>query len=62
VEYWNSLHQPASIIRSGGVAVDPAMLRPLLLMFGVYFSAFVLLSLLRVKTEVMGKKIQKFVN
>jgi len=62
VEYWNSLHQPASIIRSGGVAVDPAMLRPLLLMSGVYFSAFVLLSLLRVKTEVMGKKIQKFVN
>lgn len=59
VEYWNSLHQPASIIRSGGVAVDPAMLRPLLLMFGVYFSAFVLLSLLRVKTEILSKKLQK---
>lgn len=56
VEYWNSLHQPASIIRSGGVAIDPAMLRPLLLMFGVYFSYFVFLSLLRVRTEILTKK------
>jgi heme exporter protein C len=56
VEYWNSLHQPASIIRSGGVAIDPAMLKPLLLMFGVYFSYFVFLSLLRVRTEILLKK------
>jgi len=59
VEYWNSLHQPASIIRSGGVAVAPEMLRPLLLMFGVYFSYFVFLSLLRVKTQILQKKSQK---
>ena len=59
VEYWNSLHQPASILRSGGVAIDPAMLKPLLLMFGVYFSYFVFLSLLRVKTELLKKKSQR---
>jgi heme exporter protein C len=59
VEYWNSLHQPASILRSGGVAIDPAMLQPLLLMFGVYFSYFVFLSLLRVKTELLKKKSQR---
>ncbi len=59
VEYWNSLHQPASIIRSGGVAIDPAMLKPLLLMFGVYFSYFVFISLLRVRTEILSKKSQK---
>ena len=56
VEYWNSLHQPASIMRSGGVAIDSAMLQPLLLMFGVYFSYFVILSLLRVKTAIALKK------
>ncbi len=60
VEYWNSLHQPASIIRSGGVAIDPAMLKPLLLMFGVYFSYFVFVSSIRVKTEILQKKIQKY--
>ena len=56
VEYWNSLHQPASIMRSKGVAIDSSMLKPLLLMFGVYFSYFVFLSLLRVKTEILLKK------
>lgn len=56
VEYWNSLHQPASIMRSGGIAIDPAMLKPLLLMFGVYFSYFVFLSLLRVRSEILIKK------
>ena len=59
VEYWNSLHQPASIIRSGGVAIDPAMLKPLLSMFGVYFCYFVFLSLLKVRSEIMLIKINK---
>lgn len=56
VEYWNSLHQPASILRSQGVAIASAMLWPLLLMFGLYFSFFVLTSLIRVKTELLNKK------
>ncbi len=56
VEYWNSLHQPASILRKGGVAIDPMMLKPLLLMFGVYFSYFVFLSLLRVRSAILEKK------
>ncbi len=59
VEYFNSLHQPASIIRSGGVAIDKAMLIPLLLTFGAYFSYFVFMSLLRVKTETMKSKIAR---
>jgi len=56
VEYWNSLHQPASILRSGGVAIANSMLVPLLLTFGIYFSYFVFASLLRVKTEILIKK------
>ncbi|MSP34103.1 MAG: heme ABC transporter permease [Rickettsiales bacterium] len=56
VEYFNSLHQPASIMRSGGVAIDPAMLYPLLLTFGLYFSYFVFISLIKVKIEILQKK------
>ncbi len=56
VEYWNSLHQPASIMRSGGLAIDSAILKPLLLMFGAYFSYFVFLSLIKVKSEILTKK------
>lgn len=59
VEYWNSLHQPASILRSKGVAIDPMMLRPLLLMFGVYFSYFVFVSLLAARAEILTKKLRK---
>jgi heme exporter protein C len=36
VDFWNSLHQPASIIKSGGPSIDPSMLMPLMLMFAAY--------------------------
>jgi heme exporter protein C len=58
VEYFNSLHQSASIMRSGGVAIHSSMLTPLLLMFGFYFSFFVFTSLIRVKCEILTKKIR----
>ena len=56
VEYWNSLHQSASIMRSGGIAIHESMLKPLLLTFALYFSYFVFISLIRVKTEILNKK------
>lgn len=58
VEYWNSLHQKASIIRSGGVAIHSSFLEPLLLMFAVYFCTFIFVSLIAVKNEIMKRKIQ----
>jgi heme exporter protein C len=58
VEYWNSLHQKASIIRSGGMAIDSSFLKPLLLMFAVYFCTFIFVSLIAVKNEIMKRKIQ----
>ncbi len=62
VEYFNSLHQKASIIRSGGVAIDPSMLSPLLIMFACYFCYFVFFSLIAVKTAIIDKKILKLAN
>jgi len=41
VEWWNTLHQPASIMRSGGVSIDAAMLTPLLLMFAGFQLFFI---------------------
>lgn len=45
VEWWNTLHQPASVMKFGAPSVHPAMLRPLLLMsFGfLLFAMFVVL-------------------
>jgi heme exporter protein C len=59
VEYFNSLHQKASILRSGGVAIDSSMLKPLLTMFACYFCYFVFFSLIAVKTAIIDKKILK---
>jgi len=56
VEYWNSLHQPASILRSGGISIHSTMLYPLLLTFGLYFSYFIFISLIKVKSEILLKK------
>ena len=36
VEWWSSLHQPASIIRADGPTIDGSQLTPLFLMMGAY--------------------------
>ncbi|MFZ5493334.1 MAG: heme ABC transporter permease [Pseudomonadota bacterium] len=56
VDWWNTLHQPASLTRMDGPAIHPAMLTPLLLMiagFTVYFAA-VLLQ--RMRCEVLERE------
>lgn len=60
VEWWNTLHQPASIIRSGGVAIDGSMLRPLLLLFGGFAFFFVAMLCLRVKTSLIDRKMLRY--
>src|SRR4030042_423694 len=49
VDWWNTLHQPASIIRLGGPTIAPSMLLPLLVMASAFTLLFVLLSLLRLR-------------
>ena len=57
VDWWNTLHQPASLIRSGGVSVDPAMLTPLLLMLGGFHLYFAAVVILRMKTLLIERRI-----
>jgi heme exporter protein C len=58
VDWWNTLHQPASVVRMGGPSIDPSMLWPLLIM-GIAFTAyFVTVVLLRVRSEIAARKIQ----
>ncbi|MCD6034368.1 MAG: heme transporter HemC [Rickettsiales bacterium] len=59
VEWWNTLHQPASILRKGGIAVDSSMLTPLLLMAGAYIGYFLILLMLKVNTELAQKKANR---
>jgi heme exporter protein C len=58
VDWWNTLHQPASIMRLGGPSIDPAMLLPLLLMALGFTAFFVVLLLVRVKAELLAAKLR----
>ncbi|MGQ9364754.1 heme ABC transporter permease [Azospirillum sp. ST 5-10] len=58
VDWWNTLHQPASVIRMGGPTIDAAMLVPLAVMALGFTAYFVSVVLLRLKSEILARKIQ----
>ena len=58
VDWWNTLHQPASVIRMGGPALASSMLWPLLVMVLGFTAYFVTVVLLRLRSEILGRKIQ----
>ena len=49
VEWWTTLHQPASVVRTGGPAIDGSMLTPLLVMGAAYLLGFIALVLPRLR-------------
>lgn len=53
VEWWRSLHQPASILRRGGVAIAPALLIPLLVMAAAMTALFAALHILSMRNEIL---------
>ncbi len=59
VDWWNSLHQPASIIRADGPTIHGSMLAPLLLMAGVYMAIFTALLLQSMLNELMSRRIAR---
>ena len=57
VDWWNTLHQPASLVRSGGVSIDPVMLVPLLLMLTGTHLFFAVVVILRMKALLAERRI-----
>ena len=58
VDWWNTLHQPASISRLDAPAIDPSMLTPLLLMAIGFKLFFISILILRIKTQLLEKRIR----
>ncbi|MDA9090018.1 heme ABC transporter permease CcmC [Pelagibacteraceae bacterium] len=56
VEWWNTLHQPASIKLSGTSTIDSSMMTPLLLMLLVLLLYCALIFLMKYKTEIIRIK------
>lgn len=59
VEWWNTLHQPASIIRAGGPSVDDSMLLPLLLMIAAFMVFYLLVLGMRMRALLTEQKIRR---
>lgn len=58
VEWWNTLHQPASLTRMAGPAIHPAMLTPLLLMIAGFTVYFLGVLLQRLRCEILEREQQ----
>ena len=53
VDWWNSLHQPASVLKVDGPAIHSSILIPLLIMALAYTMLFLTLHLVAMRTEIM---------
>lgn len=56
VEWWNTLHQPASLSPLGKSEIASPMLKPLLLMAGGFMALFIAVACLRLKTEIAKRR------
>ena len=58
VDWWNTLHQPASISKLSSPNIDSLMLTPLFLMFICLTLVFLSILLVRIKGEILIRKIE----
>ncbi len=58
VDWWNTLHQPASIMKSGGASIHPEMLWPLLICILAFNLYFVTVILWRIENLIIRRQIR----
>jgi heme exporter protein C len=56
VEWWNTLHQPASVSKIGAPSIHPSMLAPLLLMSLAFTFYFFTVALMRMRNEILERE------
>ena len=57
VDWWNTLHQPASLLRMGGTSLDSSYLAPLLVMMAAYGALFGAVWLTAIRAEVRRRRV-----
>jgi heme exporter protein C len=58
VEWWNTLHQPASVLRAGGPSIDPSMLYPLVVMALGFTALGLALHVAGMRTEILRRRVR----
>jgi heme exporter protein C len=58
VDWWNTLHQPASVFRLGGSTIDKSILVPLFAMAIAFTLLFVTLHLAAMRNEILRRRVR----
>ena len=58
VDWWNTLHQGASVLRIGGPTMDRAFLIPLLVMAVAFSLLFITLHLAAMRNEILRRRVR----
>jgi heme exporter protein C len=58
VDWWNTLHQPSSVLRMGGPAIHPSILVPLLVMAIAFTLLFFTLHMAAMRNEILRRRVR----
>ncbi len=58
VDWWNTLHQPASVLRIGGPSIHSSILTPLLVMAAGFTLAFIAMHLMAMRNEILRRRVK----
>jgi len=59
VDWWNTLHQPASVFRLDGPTIHSSMLWPLLVMALAFTALFLTLHLIAIRNEILRRRLRR---
>ena len=57
VDWWNTLHQPASLLRADGPSMSAVYLTPLLVMMAAWGALFLAIWLTAIRTEIVRRRV-----
>ncbi len=58
VDWWNTLHQPASVFRAGGPKIDDSMLVPLFVMAVAFTLLYAALLMMAMANEILRRRVR----
>ncbi|MHC5655597.1 heme ABC transporter permease [Stappia sp. ICDLI1TA098] len=58
VDWWNTLHQPASVLRVGGPAIHPTILWPLIVMAVAFTLLFLIMHLMAIRNGILARRLR----
>ena len=58
VDWWNTLHQPSSVLKLGGPTIHPSLLQPLLVCAAGFTLLFLALHLKAMQNEILRRRVK----